>query len=286
MIRSVIGRETIFSMIETRLGLNPTSNVEYLFTKPCWKNIFKSLGGTNSSVNPYGHSVVRYQLPGEIHRIMNICGSNNDNLVNFIPPEDYLFTDQTGNGNEQGGIFNRPFLGLRLENRNQEEILDINRYFQNLDLLNQQERAEFQIFLFQFTNLFRPFFHSARRGNCSYWTGNGFAEAGIISKTSSYPLYLFFKIFLTQLAKDPNNINIVSYRSLNYLNEPEGALIYPFYWLKHSYQDIWRLDTLLANLVLTIKEVDGKFIIEYEERPHIKENWIKFAEKLRGVIKV
>jgi hypothetical protein len=69
---------------------------------------------------------------------MNIVGMRGSQMVNFLHPSDYLFGDQKNLvGSEQGGIYHRSFVGIRIENVETEKIEKMHKYYLEL-----QERAK------------------------------------------------------------------------------------------------------------------------------------------------
>lgn len=58
---------------------------------------------SDSALNPFGHSAVRYTLPCGTQRVMNIVGKPGQTMTNFLKPEDYLFGQPNEHvGSEQG----------------------------------------------------------------------------------------------------------------------------------------------------------------------------------------
>jgi len=60
---------------------------------------------------------------------MNIVGFKtepNGEMVNFIPPDEYFFgTSKFLEGCEQMGVYNRNFVGVRIENYPADKIMDM-----------------------------------------------------------------------------------------------------------------------------------------------------------------
>ena len=90
------------------------------WTVPAVASLFRSSLALNSqsAANPYGHSAVRYRLPTGEDKVMNIVGLPGAEMVHFLKPDDYLFgipEETKSMGSEQGGIYNRSFITLRVE---------------------------------------------------------------------------------------------------------------------------------------------------------------------------
>jgi hypothetical protein len=266
-------------------------SVEYIFTKPAWTiNLYKFPIRSTSAMNPYGHSVIRYSTEnnnrGNI--IMNICGLKNCSLVNFFDPAEYLFTSKMEEGNEQGGVFRRSFLGVRIDNIDPKMTQKLDEFYKELSQKHTQGEIEFTMISHIFTNPLRNIFNLPERGNCAYFTGLGLKHIGLIKETSSWPLLLWFKLFVTQLKNNSQNINIISYRSINYKNEPKRSLMYPFYWIRNSYQHIWHLDKF-ANYKIKFDPVPGH---KYDFEPIIKEDitaktfWVDIYKNMKKLFRL
>ena len=121
--RPVTNKDTVFAEIDRKLGVDKPPSVEYLYVVPhigmSLTQLSRLLGkGAYSSSNPYGHAAVRYTTSDGHQWVMNIVGKPNRRMVNFLDPEDYLFGDPAVTcmvGSEQGGVFHRSIIGIRLE---------------------------------------------------------------------------------------------------------------------------------------------------------------------------
>ena len=271
----------------TKAGDQPTKHsVEYIFTKPSWRVVkvkFLNLD-VPISLNPYGHSVIRYTIDNN-DVVMNICGLKEQKLVNLFDPTDYLFTDKIEGGNEQGGVFNRSFLGVRIDNLDIETSHKLHYYYFDLSLRHARGEVKFTLFSHLFLNPFRKWFGLIERGNCAYFTGKGLERAGIIKKTSSWPLFLWFKVLISQLAyNNHKNVNVISYRSVNYKSEPKGAFLRPFYGLLNGYHGLWHLDKLANITVKFDKESDEQYGYKIKQNNTAKDLWINFFKRFEKFI--
>ena len=99
--------------------------------------------------------------------------------------------------------------------------------------------------------------------------------------TSSWPLYLWFKVLLSQFKNDFKYTNVIAYRSINHEEEPKGSLIYPFYWLRNSYSSIWNLDMFANIIVEPFKTDEESYDVNITGQEHVKEKWLNIKKKLR-----
>ena len=124
---------------------------------------------------PLLSAAVRYTMPGTLEqKVVNISGTRRDNLVTFYTPEEYLF-ENTDTG-DQGGIWNRNIVSVRIEEAEPWQIEDMDYYFRKLYRKNHLEQtAKFSIIFSPIYNLVRwlcSFSDIAVRGNCAYFTSS------------------------------------------------------------------------------------------------------------------
>ena len=127
-------------------------------------------------------------------------------MVNFLDPVEYLFgTGDFDNGAEQGGIYNRHMISVRLEEWPAERILELHNYYLNLEERTQTKQAKFSLLFSPLYNLLARLMpdvrnhlanlcgsdlisqYLAERGNCARYTSKGLAEGGIISSANMWP---------------------------------------------------------------------------------------------------
>jgi hypothetical protein len=276
----VVNRTGTLRAVNEKLSKGNKAFVEYIFTMPSWNIKFSKF---HSAQNPYGHALVRYSNNYQ-DTIMNISGAKGAQLVNFYDPAKYLFDSTEDSGNQQGSILKRSFISVRIDGLNQKVIDDLHEYYQRLRKDNMVGDAEFSMFLHVITNKLRPWFHRSLRGNCATWTGNGLVDIGLINKTSHWPLVLWFKLFLNGLQRGLD-VNVVSYKSVKFDSEPRGSLIYPFYWLRHSYERIWDISKF-ANVVVEPKVEGDQIKLDVRENPVAKQKWQEVYNYMKGIIRV
>lgn len=254
--------------------------IEYIFTKPAWRlktNVFKARH-SHSAQNPYGHSAVRYKNDN-IDTVMNISGIRKDPMVNFIDPETYFFMNSLGVGNQQGGIYNRSFVTIRIPIQEPQKIDRLHNFYLNLDKDNRENKVGFTLA----AHIIKNWFGKSNTGNCSYWTGLGLTHINIMNKTSSFPLVPFFRLLIST---KPEEIDVIAYRSLKYKSEPKGAYLYPFYWLKNNYTGIWNLDKF-ANIIVQPKLIDEEhkiYDLEIMENNKSKRFRESIINKLKSIV--
>ncbi len=302
--RSIHNKDTILPTIATMIGQQNQTCVEYIFTKPYWYSLFSFFGFNRgvSATNPYGHSGIRYSYkdPGTgtiVDTVMNVSGQKGTRLVNFIDSSQYLFTDDSVAGNEQGGVFNRSFISVRISGIDTEKIQQMEQYFRGLDKKQTEGTVGYGMLLHIFTNPIRRFLGLTIKGNCSFWTSNGLIEAGIIERGSSWPLSLWFKVLFRQMEQNKGNVNIIAYRSIKYDREPAGSLIHPLFpftsifrfRFSNPYKIYWNLDSF-ADVILTphsdrhsTDTVYQPFITTHD---HIVGRWDRLKKEFKKIVRL
>jgi hypothetical protein len=317
----ILSKGEILNGIRNKACKNWDHYMEIILAKPDWRIKFKPkirkfCSYITSEINPYGHSAVGYgsftNLASEIPpTIMNISGSKRGKMVNFFDPKSYLFSDGEKEGDQQGGINKRTFTIVRIK-ATKDEVIKIDNYFRKLSNEEKKGKVKFTLishilinkirsifgesFLIKYcqkynlfgyniqSNSYRQNFLGPLGGNCAYWSGLGFVETGHIAKTSSWPLALLLRIWYNAVNKNPSNVIVITFKSKNHMIEPEGLLLWPFYWLKNSYNDIWYLDKLSNYIVRPIQtdtENDYNLIIEKQE--NVYEKWENMIKKIKKI---
>lgn len=284
--------ENIFKNIDSKLAYEDgmRGTIEYIFTKPNWITrgfIFKNVNWQSAN-NPYGHGLVRYKYFDENEfpdKIMNVCGQKNTKLINFFNSHDYLFKNEQLVGNEQGGVFKRSFISVRIDYLENELVATLDSFYQELAEKHIKGQIKFTMISHLITNPLKKFFNLniPLSGNCAYFTGLGLKQIGLVKETSSFPLFLWFKL-LYQIKKNNNNyLSVISYRSIGFLNEPKGALLHPFYWLRNSYKPIWNLDKF-ANIIVQFKQENDIYTYEITKNEKAIQNIKKIYNKMKKYI--
>lgn len=139
---AITNKDTILSDVDRALGTNKPPDIEVFLTDHVCNTSNAASTFIHLHLLRFGHVGIRYRTSDGVDRVMNINGDFNprpvrrrgssgsrhrdescdDNLplhhptmVNFIPPEEFIFgTD--GELAQQGGVYNRPFVSVRIEN--------------------------------------------------------------------------------------------------------------------------------------------------------------------------
>ena len=259
-IFDIANKSTIFFQIDKALKRSKSCSVEYLFTKP---HALVSICGFGFNVNWYGHSAVIYTMPDGTRKVFNITGINgkNPDMVTFYTPEDYLFDRNP----DQGGIFNRNFIGIRVENIPNENIIAMDTAFQEIKANSITGKAKFDIMFGPVYNTFRQIFPSlAEYGNCARWSSLGLQKAGLVTHRSMFPKSIFIDMLENAeqtTAKSHKNVNVVSYNIIPYAKRSYGTysqyifdMVGPFQPLRNLWY--WNLDAY-ARISINVKYPDN-----------------------------
>jgi len=135
-------------------------------------------------------SALRYTLPNGEQKFVNITGINDTEMVHFMTPEEYFFGTKNFNSScEQGGIYNRNMVSVRIEEYPPEKIEDMDHYFKKLQRKSRENTSKFSIFLSPIYNYLSHWLptHIAERGNCARWISVGLVEAEVLRFSSLFP---------------------------------------------------------------------------------------------------
>jgi len=212
--RPITNKSTILHDLDELFNGGKPPDLELIYTEPWARS--KALG-ISLSTNPYGHISVRYTVPSTgKSTVMNIVGFGEAEMVNFVEPEDFLFgTNDWKGGNEQGAVYNRNFISIRIENvpEVQREIMDC--YYHKIRADSLHGKIDYKMIIGPLRNKLSG---SNKSGNCSHWTGEGLAEAGIISNTSMWPKKLWISMFekYSKIEKQHklSNMHVVRYKRI------------------------------------------------------------------------
>ena len=281
-IFEIKNKDTICEEIDRALGRSKPCSVEYLIAKP---NALFSIWGYGFNINWFGHSAVIYTLPCGTRKVFNITGINEKNpkMVTFYTPENYLFERNP----DQGGIFNRDFIGIRIEDVPAENIIQMDKKFQEINDNSITGEAKFDILFGPIYNFLRNYFPSlAERGNCARWSSLGLEKAGLVTRRSIFPKSIFIDMFENArktAAKSHDNVNIVSYKQIEYARKDYGVyaqniidLVAPLQPLRNLWY--WNLDVYAKGFVeVTYPENIARITIKHP-------NLIKQPNEYRNLI--
>ena len=254
----ISNKDTLLEEINRSLNVSSNPDIEIILADATIKNQEKSLiKRIGAFIGRFGHIAIRYRIPSDmlttnIHDpncsnhdrssgaerawaadsdvVMNIVGLSGSQMVNFIESKDYFFEmNNINTGNEQGGIYNRHFYSLRIENVNKNVLRTLHSYY--VALLMQSKLAKASKFrliggrIGQLTK-YIPFINDitgnyesfTMEGNCAIHVSNGLVFSGLLQRKRIFPKAIFVDLYEKQMLIDPNNINIVEYKEINHKN--------------------------------------------------------------------
>jgi hypothetical protein len=164
-------------------------------------------------------------------------------------------------------------------------------------LLSEHQKGEFSMFAHMLSNKLKYYVPTIpERGNCTYWTSKSMAINGLLRSPSNFPLACFYQLLLNIKQKrthyfknndSSDNFAIVSYKSLQHDHYPKGSLVYPFYWMKHTYGPIWRIENLShLTVALHPQEADANTyqIVVKENDPEHQQKYMDKMLKITSSI--
>lgn len=119
-------------------------SIEYIFVEPYTSHrLYKSY--LTLSFRPFGHSAVRYTLPDGTQKLVNISKQEGVKLVAFYEPHEWLY-GLAPEFEEQGGVYTRHMVGIRVENVADEDVLALDEYYRRLGKQYEDGLAKFDTF--------------------------------------------------------------------------------------------------------------------------------------------
>lgn len=221
---------------------------------------------------------------------MNISApADHPTLVNFIDPTEYFFgiDYDKGNGAVQGGIYNRSFVGLRIENCKPGTIESLHLYYKALEAKEKDlKTVQFQLVGSRFTNFLRkvlPWNDSIHEvGNCTHWGANGLVWCSILPRKHMFPKDLFISLFEKYSIEQPHNIHVVYYKEVEHARKfyPEWmstkSLVAPFRFLRNWYY----FDLIpFCDIIVEVPKGQTKAIITQQKgkRPGFNFNLLNYS---------
>lgn len=276
---AISNRDSILANLDAALGQKGPPAVEYLFVCPYASTKILGIGFGS----PFGHAVVRYTLPDGTQKVMNIVKNRNqDRLVNFVDPTEYLYgTAFEAVGAAQGGAYNRRIIGVRIEKWDDELLQDLDYYYRKLARREESHSATFELFLGPLWNFLRDKlpegFNFAESGNCARWTSAGLVFADLMQSRNIWPKRIWIDLFEKHGLKDPSNVHVVVYEHIAHAEQSfgdgrplwsEGAS--PFSFIQDvSYFDLTSFAH--ATIVVPPGEVTAEIVIN--EKPCAPSFW-------------
>lgn len=256
----IANKDTFFRELDTALGKSKPASVEYIFARP---HSQFTIFGIGFNPNWYGHSAIIYTMPDGTRKVFNITGINrrNNEMVHFYTPEEYLLERNI----DQGGIFNRNFIGIRIENVPNEDIIKLDKMCQQIKQDSLNQKAKYDMIFGPIYNFFKNYFPTlAERGNCARWCSLVLQEANLVTKRTMWPKSIFIDIFENYektAIKSYDNITVVSYRQIDFAKTDYGEkaiasieLVSPFQTLRNLFY--WNLD-VYAHVIIDVTYPDN-----------------------------
>ncbi|MES1906829.1 MAG: hypothetical protein MHM6MM_000060 [Cercozoa sp. M6MM] len=168
----------------------------------------------------YGHAALRYTLPNGEQKLVNICGLFDKEMVHFLSPSRYLFgTHGFEDRCEQGGIYNRAFCGIRIENVAPERLEALHAYFVALEKREKAGITRFQLVGGRIRNVVSRYVpllrDGAEQGNCAYWCSSALSFAGLLYRQRIFPKAIWWEL----LEKNAGNATVVYYDQCKHAKE-------------------------------------------------------------------
>ena len=144
---TIENKDTILSEIDKVLNCN-APDIEFIFAKSVIKSNHGILNKIKTSLGRFGHAAIRYKYYPDSKDnnkyqdvVMNIVGNGVKDcpMVNFISTKEYLFgVDSFDRECEQGGIYNRTFYGIRIQNVSKDKLRALHYHFKALEYREKQ----------------------------------------------------------------------------------------------------------------------------------------------------
>lgn len=129
--------DTIADEIDQALGVSKPPDVEVILTDHMAYVANPLSRFLHLAFLRFGHIAIRYTTSDGVQHVMNILGDfskPNSQMINFQKPEDYWYgTKGFETFSQQGGVYNRPFVGVRIENVTSGATDAMHKYYQALD---------------------------------------------------------------------------------------------------------------------------------------------------------
>eukprot|EP01087_Luapelamoeba_hula_P020816 TRINITY_DN715_c4_g1_i1.p1 TRINITY_DN715_c4_g1~~TRINITY_DN715_c4_g1_i1.p1 ORF type:complete len:407 (-),score=67.59 TRINITY_DN715_c4_g1_i1:33-1253(-) len=218
--------DDIMQTIDAALGVNHPPAIEFIFVEPYTSVSIPKFPNWGFSNNPYGHAAVRYTLPDGQQILMNIVRTS-DQMVNFMSPAEYLYgTTSFDKGSEQGGVYNRHMIGVRLEEWPPELVQRMHEYYVGLQERNASHTVKYSLLFSHIFNalsfMVAPFLFLAERGNCARFSSMGLVQGKIVRSPSLWPKSIWVDILETHGRMCPGNVHVVSYERVKHAYHSYG----------------------------------------------------------------
>ena len=115
---TIENKHEIFDDIDKALGVDKPPDIEVILTDHMTNLNNPVSKFLHLNVMRFGHIAIRYTTSDGEQHVMNIMGNFTDpdsTLINFFTPGDYFYGTDPKIA-QQGGVYSRPFVGVRIEN--------------------------------------------------------------------------------------------------------------------------------------------------------------------------
>mmetsp|Transcript_36406 Transcript_36406/g.90597 ORF Transcript_36406/g.90597 Transcript_36406/m.90597 type:complete len:485 (+) Transcript_36406:49-1503(+) len=115
---TITNKDTVFDAIDEALGVSKPPDIEVILTDHMVDMNNPVSKFLHMNVLRFGHIAIRYTTSDGKQRVMNIMGDFTQpdaTLINFVDPPDYFYGTDPKIA-QQGGVYSRPFVGVRIEN--------------------------------------------------------------------------------------------------------------------------------------------------------------------------
>lgn len=142
----IINKDSILGEVDAALGTHRPPDLEVLLTDHVCNVGNPVSRWLHLSLLRFGHIAVRYTTKDGTSRVMNILGGEalglpGARMVNFVNPAEYMYgVHGFETFSQQGGVYNRPFIGVRIERVSEGAIEALHAYYMALD-----KRSEIEV---------------------------------------------------------------------------------------------------------------------------------------------
>ena len=132
----IANKSAVLGAVDDALGVGRPPDLEVLLTEHLTDVSTPFSEAVHAGLLRYGHVAVRYTTSDGAQRVMNILGGvEGADMVNFVDPSDYVYgTRGWETYAQQGGAYNRDFVGLRVERCSPGAVDAMHAFFQALDV--------------------------------------------------------------------------------------------------------------------------------------------------------
>ncbi len=158
--------------------------------------------------------ITRYTTPDGKDIVVNIQAKEGNTFIRIHDAKEYFYGTDPRESGAQRGVYNRDFIGLRIENVSDENIKLLHQYVEEL-LANKDDHFRFNLFFGPILNLPRLFNKNLPEyGNCSRWCSAMLLRCHLTTNYNVWPKTVFINIFENYAKTDVktlDNMSVVYY---------------------------------------------------------------------------